>query len=56
MTRYLSTGDVLAVAEEIIDDGAALRDFGLLDSALARPAASMFGQDAYPTSGRRLQP
>lgn len=47
MTQYLTTGDVLAVAEEI-GAGGALRDFGLLDSAVARPQASMFGQDAYP--------
>lgn len=26
-----------------------MRDPGLLDSALARPRASAFGQDAYPT-------
>lgn len=26
----------------------AIRDFGLLASAVARPAATMFGQDAYP--------
>jgi death-on-curing protein len=45
--RYPTTGDVLAVAEEI-GVGGALRDFGLLDSAVARPQASMFGQDAYP--------
>lgn len=48
MTSYLSTGDVLAVAEEIIGGDAAPRDFGLLDSAVARPQAAMFGQDAYP--------
>lgn len=27
----------------------ALRDFGLLDSALMRPQASVFGQNAFPT-------
>jgi death-on-curing protein len=47
MISYLTTGDVLAIAEEI-GAGAELRDFGLLDSAVARPQASMFGQDAYP--------
>jgi death-on-curing protein len=26
-----------------------VRDLGLLDSALARPASSAFGEDAYPT-------
>ena len=26
-----------------------LRDFGMLDSAVMRPQASAFGDDAYPT-------
>jgi death-on-curing protein len=30
-----------------------IRDAGLLNSALARPAASAFGQDAYPTLQRK---
>jgi death-on-curing protein len=47
MTRYLTTGDVLAIGEEIGTQGS-LRDFGLLDPAVGRPQASMFGQDAYP--------
>jgi len=28
-----------------------VRDIGLLDSALSRPRASAFGEDAYPTLG-----
>jgi death-on-curing protein len=37
-------------AHAIIDRlGFHVRDEGLLHSALARPSASMFGQDAYPT-------
>ncbi len=28
-----------------------MRDVGLLDSAVARPRSSAFGQDAYPTLG-----
>ena len=28
-----------------------VRDIGLLDSALSRPRASAFGEDAYPTVG-----
>jgi death-on-curing protein len=47
VAHYLSTGDVLVIADEVLDD-VALRDFGLLDSAVARPQSSMFGQDAYP--------
>ncbi|GAA2520820.1 type II toxin-antitoxin system death-on-curing family toxin [Pilimelia columellifera] len=47
MTRHLTVEDVLAIAEEI-GAGAELRDFGLLDSAVGRPRASLFGADAYP--------
>ena len=46
MTRYLSLEDVLRQAERF---GWVIRDAGLLASAVARPAASAFGQDAYPT-------
>ncbi|TDC47000.1 hypothetical protein E1212_25475 [Jiangella ureilytica] len=48
MTVYLSLVDVLAVAEEILDRPAEVRDLGLLDSAVHRPQASMFDADAYP--------
>lgn len=48
MTVYLRLADVLAVAEEILDHPADVRDLGLLDSAVHRPQASMFGADAYP--------
>ena len=50
MTRYLSTGDVLAVAEDLLGSGAArIRDVGLLQSAVARPQTTVFGADAYPS-------
>ena len=45
MTEYLSLEDVLRF---IARSGLILRDPGLLASAVARPQASMFGQDAYP--------
>jgi death on curing protein len=48
VTVYLSLADVLAVAEEILDHHVEVRDLGLLDSAVHRPQASMFGTDAYP--------
>jgi death on curing protein len=36
----------------------AVRDYGLLEAALARPQATAFGKDAYPSldakNGRRL--
>ncbi|HEY3504822.1 MAG TPA: type II toxin-antitoxin system death-on-curing family toxin [Actinocatenispora sp.] len=49
MTRYLSLATVLAGAEVILGPAPGVRDVGLLDSAIGRPAASAFGADAYPT-------
>jgi len=47
--KYLVLGDVLAVAPLVLEGGLEVRDWGLIDSALARPAATVFGEDAYPT-------
>ncbi|MFI6404214.1 type II toxin-antitoxin system death-on-curing family toxin [Streptomyces sp. NPDC050548] len=45
---YLSAEDVLAIAEQAVDDQTVVvRDVGLLESAVHRPSASMFGQEAY---------
>ncbi|MDT3727014.1 type II toxin-antitoxin system death-on-curing family toxin [Streptomyces sp. DSM 41972] len=45
---YLTAEDVLAIAEDAVDDQrVAVRDAGLLESAVHRPSASMFGQEAY---------
>ncbi|MEU1081055.1 type II toxin-antitoxin system death-on-curing family toxin [Streptomyces sp. NPDC005908] len=45
---YLTAEDVLAIAEDAVDDQRiAVRDAGLLESAVHRPSASMFGQEAY---------
>lgn len=46
MTRYLQFEDVL---RQIRRAGFRVRDPGLLAAALARPQASAFGQDAYPS-------
>jgi death on curing protein len=46
VTRYLTFEDVLRQVER---SGWVCRDAGLLASAVARPGASVFGQDAYPT-------
>ncbi|WP_214110779.1 type II toxin-antitoxin system death-on-curing family toxin [Acrocarpospora catenulata] len=46
MTVYLTTTDVLAVAEEILPS-IGLRDGGLLHAAVLRPQTSLYGQDAY---------
>ena len=45
MTRYLTLDDVLRQVERSVW---VVRDAGLLASAVARPSASAFGQDAYP--------
>ncbi|ALE72700.1 death-on-curing protein [Pseudonocardia sp. EC080610-09] len=49
MTRYLSLSDLLRFAATALGEEPVVRDFGLLESALARPATTLFGQDAYPT-------
>lgn len=46
MIEYLALDDVLALTDRA---GFAVGDYGLLESALARPQASVFGDDAYPT-------
>ncbi|MCA1675961.1 MAG: type II toxin-antitoxin system death-on-curing family toxin, partial [Actinobacteria bacterium] len=48
MTRYLTLEDLLFIASRACGQ-IRVRDYGLLESALARPAATVFGSDAYPT-------
>jgi death-on-curing protein len=48
MIEYLDLDDLLEIARAAIGEDVAVRDYGLLASALARPGASVFGQDAYP--------
>ncbi len=50
MTEFLTLEDGLRIVERF---GFHVRDAGLLSSALARPAASLFGEDAYPTIDRK---
>lgn len=50
MTQYLSLDDALQITQAY---GFHVRDAGLLASALARPAASMFGEEAYPSLDRK---
>ena len=45
---YLMVPELLHVAERALAGPPKVRDIGLLDSAVARPAASAFGSDAYP--------
>ncbi|MFI1165356.1 type II toxin-antitoxin system death-on-curing family toxin [Streptomyces sp. NPDC020801] len=45
---HLPAEDVLAIAAHAVDDqDVVVRDAGLLESAVHRPSASMFGQEAY---------
>ncbi|MGW4329780.1 type II toxin-antitoxin system death-on-curing family toxin [Nocardia sp. NPDC004573] len=44
--EYLTLPALLRLAERL--GTPVVRDYGLLDSALARPQSSVFGQDAYP--------
>jgi death-on-curing protein len=48
MTQYLDLDDLLEIARGAIGPDVVVGDYGLLESALARPRASVFGQDAYP--------
>jgi death-on-curing protein len=46
---YLTLPELLRVAERVLGADVKVRDYGLLESALARPKTTVFGQDAYPT-------
>ena len=46
---YLTLGELLHVADRTLGKPPQVRDAGLLESALARPRASAFGDDAYDT-------
>jgi len=48
MTEYLDLDDLLEIAHEAVGGDVVVGDYGLLESALSRPRASVFGQDAYP--------
>lgn len=46
---YLSSRELLHIAERTLGEDFTVRDAGLLDSAAARPQATVFGADAYPS-------
>jgi death-on-curing protein len=48
MTIWLTTDDILMINARFVGPDK-LRDFGLLESAVLRPQATAFGDDAYPT-------
>ena len=45
---FLEVEDLLHIAERILPS-VQVRDLGLLEAAVARPHASAFGEDAYPS-------
>ena len=45
--RFLDVEDLLALIRDL--GAGPVRDLGLLEAAAARPRASLFGEDAYPT-------
>lgn len=48
MTEFLDRDDVLVAGAAAVGDLLQVRDYGLLDAAIARPKATAFGLDAYP--------
>jgi death on curing protein len=50
---FLTAEELLFVAQRAIDAEVVVRDLGLLESAAARPRASAFGRDAYPSLEER---
>jgi death-on-curing protein len=49
VTEYLGLDDLLAAADAAVDGRAEVRDVGLLQAAAARPQATAFGEEAYPS-------
>ncbi len=47
MTNYLEVDDLVEIASIVLGEAPQVRDFGLLSSAVARPVAVAFGQEAY---------
>ena len=45
---YLTLPELLHIAVRALGGEPEVRDYGLLESALARPRATVFGSDAYP--------
>lgn len=48
MTEHLDLEDLLAAAEAALGRPPEIRDIGILEAAVARTRASIYGEDAYP--------
>lgn len=46
---FLTLPELLHIARRTLGPDCAVRDYGLLEAALARPRATAFGKDAYTT-------
>lgn len=54
MTSYLTFENILELARDAVAPTELLiRDAGLLESAIARPQTTVFGEDAYPSLYRK---
>ena len=52
-TEYLTLDSLMQIAARAIGGEVLVRDYGLLESALARPRTTVFGEHAYPTLHRK---
>ncbi|BBX23188.1 toxin Doc [Mycolicibacter terrae] len=48
MTEFLDRDDLLVAGAFAVSHACEVGDYGLLDAAVARPQATVFGVDAYP--------
>ena len=48
-TFFPTLDDLLAIGRKLLGDNLPIRDIGLLESAVARPQTTVFGEDAYPS-------
>ena len=48
MTEHLDLDDLVAAAEAALGRPPDVRDLGILEAAVARTRASVYGEDAYP--------
>jgi len=49
VTEFLTLESLMQIARQAVAGSPEVRDYGLLESALARPQATVFGKDAYPS-------
>jgi death-on-curing protein len=49
VTEYLTLDSLVRIAERSVGQQVLVRDYGLLEAALARPKATVLGPDAYPS-------